>query len=164
MECIDMVSRGGTMQAVINTEAEYDSLISARFREPLQDYWNANYDSVLAYVRANNPGLSDSVYALLVRQIFYSFLPFRGTDTCSQPTIDFTSYTLLGQDANGGGCKRPDYQVTVFRDNVLSQIIFKVRLVEHGSCEMGFDRNEWVLVPKIPEGFRVVFQEEKIKL
>ena len=164
MKCMDLVSIGGKMEVVVNSQTEYDSLIYARFTKPLQDYWNAYYDSTLLYVRQNTPGLSDSEYALLVRNIFYSVLPFKGTDSCSHPSIDFAHYTLLGLDANAGGCKEPDHTIFVSINKVKKEIIYKIVILEHGTCEMGFNRNKWILIPKLPESYRVLFQKEFIQV
>ncbi len=161
--CMDKVSIGDKLQTIVNTQATYDSLIYARFQKPLDDYWSANYDTVLYYVRQNHPGLSDSEYAVLVRQVFYSTLPFMGTDTCSQPAINFQRYTLLGQDAYAGGCKIPDYQITLLRDDAKKEIIYRIKIIEHGYCKMAINRNKWILVPKIPKSFRVIFKKEYTK-
>lgn len=157
---MDKVSIGGSLQVIVNTQATYDSLIHARFQKPLDDYWKANYDTVLNDVRRNHPELSDSEYAVLVKQVFYSTLPFMGTETCSQLAIDFQTYTLLAQDAHAGGCRIPDYQIILHRDDFKREFIYKIKIVEIGSCETAIDRNIWILVPKIPESFRVVFQKE----
>lgn len=158
--CMDKVSLGGNLQVVVNSQSSYDSLFYTRFRKPLDDYWNANYDDVLYHVKRNHPGLSDPEYEILVRQVFYSTLPFMGTENCGQPAIDFQLNTLLGQEANAVGCSVPDYQINVLRDDIKHELTFRVRIIEHGSCEMLIRRNIWILVPKIPEWYRVVFEKE----
>ena len=163
MDCLDRVSIGGTVQAVVNSQSEYDQLIYDRFTRPLQEYWNANYDSTLAQIRRRYPGLSDEEYARLVRQAFYSSFPFRGTDSCSTPAIDFTNFTLLGIDALAGGCTRPDYEMTVVRNDSTQTVTYKVRITQHGRCEIGWNRNKWILARKIPGNYTVQCEREYIR-
>lgn len=160
MRCMDRVSIGGTLHAIIRNQAQYDSLIYIRFQKPLDDYWNAHYDTALYYVRQNNPGLSDSEYAILVREEFYKFLPFRGTENCTQPSIDFTQFTLLGLDAHASGCENPDYNIFVSKNNEKKELVYKIVILEHGYCDMLVSRNKWILIPKISESYSVVFQKE----
>jgi len=160
MQFMDLVSSGGTTEVVVRTQAQYDSLVYRRFTKPLQDYWNANYDTVLYYVRRNNPGLSDFAYTVLVREAFYQFPPFRGTENCSRPYIDFTHFTLLGFNTSAGGCSRPDYTILVARDDNKRELEFKILVLQHGGCEMEFAKNHWILVPRLPDAYHVVFTRE----
>ncbi|MDI6804195.1 MAG: hypothetical protein QME58_10170, partial [Bacteroidota bacterium] len=96
MQCTDLVSIGGQLNVVIRSQAEYDSLTYERFQKPLDDYWKTNYESVLNSQKQRYPGLSDSAYAVLVRRVFYSFPPFRGTDSCSNPSINFNPDCSIG--------------------------------------------------------------------
>jgi len=161
--CMDRVSIGGSLQVAVRNQADYDSLWYARFQKPLDDYWNQHYASVLSSVKQNHPGLGDSAYAELVRNVFYSVLPFMGTDTCRQPVIDFNEYTLLGQDAHAGGCMVPDYQIAVIRNDIEEELTFKITIVKHGYCSQAIMSNKWILVPQIPESYSVVFQKEYIQ-
>jgi hypothetical protein len=95
MGCMDLVTSGGILQAVIRSQSQYDSIIYARFRKPLDDWWNANYPTVLSYVKQQYPNLSDAQCDSIAIIRMYTFAPVRGTDTCTQPTIDFSRYTLL---------------------------------------------------------------------
>jgi hypothetical protein len=158
--CVDKVSMGGTLQAVIRSQEEYDRLILDRFTKPLQDYWNENYQSVLEIVRRRYPGLTEQQYADSVRRIFYSTPPFMGTENCSHPSFDFAKYALLGQDSHGTGCRQPDYTINVSSDNETRTVIFTVSILQHGLCEIAFNRNTWVLVPRLPPGYTVRFQKE----
>ena len=158
MGCMDMVSQGGQLQVAINTQPAYDSLIYARFQKPLDDYWRDNYDSVLYHVRENHPALSDSEYAILVRDVFYQLLPFRGTDSCTQPTIDFRKFTMLGMSSAGGGCNPPDYYLTVLRDRTTGEVLYRIEVLQHGTCDIAFTRNSWVLIPKLAASEKVRFQ------
>lgn len=160
MECTDLVSMGGTLNAVIKSRPEFDSLIYQLFQKPLDEYWNLHYESILNSQKQRYPGLSDSEYVLLVRRVFYSVLPFRGTDSCRNPYIDFNHYTLLGHDVHAGGCRIPDYQITLLQDDQKKEIIYKIKIVQYGYCSMLIPRNKWILIPKISDSYRVVFQKE----
>lgn len=159
LTCVDMVTTGGALEVVINSQQEYDQLIFQRFTKPLQDYWNANYPSVLRSITNRYPGLTDQQYADSVRRILYSVLPFRGTEKCSHPGFDFSRYTLLGQDSHGGGCSQPTYATSILRDDQNGTVTFTVNILQHGNCAMGFSRNTWVLVPKVPPGYTIRFQK-----
>ena len=161
MEGMDKVSIGGELEVVIKSQKEYDELIYQRFQKPLDDYWNANYESVLQSVKQQNPGLTDEEYEDLVRQVFYSVLPFRGTENYTHPVINFSKYTLLGQEANSGGCELPDYNIEIERNG--KEYIFWVTIKRKGDCEMGIPKNKWVLIPKIASGYRVKFNKVEIR-
>jgi hypothetical protein len=164
MECTDLVSMSSKLEATIRSQGAYESYIFKQFTIPLRDYWNANYESVLNSMKQRYPGLSDTEYEALVREVFYSILPFRGTDSCCNPVIDFDHYTLLGYDAHAGGCRTPDYQITVLQDENKKEIIYKIKIIQHGYCLMAFSRNKWILIPKISPSYRIVFQKEYLYL
>ena len=163
MGCLDLDYLAPPLQAVVHNQAEYDSLIFERITKPLQDYWNANYDTVLGFIRRTNPGLSDSEYAILVRDHFYSGPPFRGTNQCSNPSIDFSRYTLLGINANSGGCRTPEWDIFVSRDDFKKEITCRVVTVQQGHCSMLIMSNKWILIPRIPDSYKVVFQKETVQ-
>lgn len=160
MQCADLVSMGDQLEVVIRSQAEFDSLIEARFQKPLDLYWNEHYASVLNLVKQRYPGLSDSAYARLVRQVFYSFLPFKGTDSCNHPSINFNEFILLGLSAHGGGCRIPDYEIDVFQDDLNKEMIYKIKIIQFGYCSMAILKNKWVVVPKVPGTYRIIFQKE----
>ncbi len=158
LACMDRVSIGGTVRAVVRTQEEYEALIHQRFTKPLQDYWDAHYDSVLARQMERYPGLTPEEYEDLVRAVFYSVLPFRGTEGCEHPEIDFATHTLIGMDASSDGCEEPEINIkytppTAERDAVL--VIF---VHQFGACEIGRLENVWALVPSIPEAAGVRFE------
>lgn len=160
LEGMDQVTSGGNLQVVINTQAEYETLIYNRYTKPLQEYWNAHYLSILQSVKNNHPNLSDSEYTVLVKNVFYSVYPFRGLEGYSHPSIDFSRYTLLGQNVDGGGCRKPDYLVSIIRIDSLRMVTFKVMVQQHGICKAPFVKNQWMLVRKIPETYKVAFAVE----
>lgn len=83
-----------------------------------------------------------------------------GNAACGDSVIDFTLYTLLGQNGTASGCREPFYQITVLRDDLKKEIVYKLMIIEHGNCQPAFLRYLWILVPKVPESYRVVFQKE----
>lgn len=76
--------------------------------------------------------------------------------------IDFSTKTLLGQYAMGGGCSI-DYERNVKRFDEDKKIIYTVEVKEKGNCDMaGFSMN-WITVSKnlIPSGYGIEFKVEK---
>ena len=160
MSCLDRVSIGDNLQTVIRNQLQYDSLKYVRFQKPLDDYWNANFPSVLASIKQSRPGLSDSQYDSIARYIMYSVAPFRGTDTCSQTSIDFSKFTLLGQYAATGGCISPTYQMYVCSFDSMKTVVYKLHVIRHGGCDAAFLRNKWVLIPRISDSCKVIFEKD----
>ncbi len=156
MECMDMVSIGGKFEAVINSQEEYEKLIYDRFQMPLDYYWDTNYDATLQFVQQQYPGLTDEEYERLVLEMFYSALPFKGTENCSHPEINFDKYTLLGQAAHTSGCELPEYIIEVERNR--SEYVYRVTIKRIGDCEMAISKNKWILIPKIPREYPVKFE------
>ena len=157
MEGLDKFFIGGKLEAVITSQSQYDSLIYYRFQKPLADYWNVNYEIVLADVKEQNPGLTEDEYKTLVKEIFFSSWPFEGTENYTHPKIDFSEYTLLGQDANSGGCEMPDYKVEINKDGF--NVIYRLTVIPKGYCELTILKNMWILIPKLPKGYSVKFEK-----
>jgi hypothetical protein len=72
------------------------------------------------------------------------------------PEIDFSKYSLLGFWATGGGC-----EIKIVREVTSSdedgKYYYKIKIIECGLCDMlRYDAN-LVLVPKLPEDFKVDF-------
>ncbi|MFZ2322183.1 MAG: hypothetical protein WAV89_00660 [Ignavibacteriaceae bacterium] len=157
MDGLDKFFVGGQLEAVITSQSQYDSLIYSRFQKPLADYWTANYEAMLEYVKIQNPGLTENEYKALVKEIFFSSWPFEGTENYTHPQIDFSKYTLLGQDANSGGCETPDYKVEIKKDGF--NVIYRLTVIPKGYCEMAILKNMWILIPKLPKGYSVKFEK-----
>jgi hypothetical protein len=158
MTGMDKVSMGGGLQVVIRTQAEYDRLVYDRYTKPLQDYWDKYYASILESVKSNYPNRSDSEYVVRVKQVFYSALPFKGTEGYVHPTFDFSKYTLLGQSVTGHGCSVPTYQPSVLRNDKDRSILFRVVVQQEGTCDMGWDKHVWMLVRKVSTNYVVNFE------
>ncbi len=86
------------------------------------------------------------------------FLPHNST-TCSEaelPAIDFTRYSLLGRYAEGT-CS-VFFTREVLKKETEKKITYKVSTQECGFCErLNFSMN-WVLVPRIEDGYTVDFE------
>ena len=86
------------------------------------------------------------------------FLP-NNTPACAEaePTaIDFSRYSLLGMYAEGT-CS-VFYTREVTKEEAIKKYIYKVSTQECGFCErLAFSMN-WVLIPKIEEGYSVEFR------
>jgi hypothetical protein len=162
MECMDIVSLGGKFEVTVNSDSEYEDLIYTRFQKPLDDYWNAHYNSILQSVKTRYPGLTDEEYEELVRETFYNFLPFKGTENWSPPKIDFSKYTLLGQSAHASGCKSPDYNIKIIKKEKDNELVFKITITEYGTCEMFIAKNKWILISKIDKSYKVRFEKDFI--
>jgi len=158
MEYLDKVSVGGNLEVVISSQEEYDELIYQKFQKPLDEYWENNYESILLSVIQQNPGLTDEEYEILVRERFYLFAPFSGTENSNHLQIDFSKYTLLGQAAHSGGCELPDYIIEVGKYNNKREYVYRVIIKRNGDCAAAFNKNEWVLIQKIPKDYSVKFQ------
>ena len=71
-------------------------------------------------------------------------------------SVDFSTYTLLGNYAQGG-CDVA-FTRSVIRDDNSKKYSYTVTVREAGSCKkLGFSMN-WVLVPKLPPGYAVDFR------
>ncbi len=155
---MDKVSNGGSLNVVIRNQTQYNYLIYNRFEKPLADYWNTHYESVLQSVMEQHFGLTEEQYDSLVSLIFYSSLPFKGTENCSHLEIDFSKNTLLGVAAHAGGCENPTYDIKYSFDPLQLQYTLRIKIGEFGTCSMAINKNIWVLVPKIEGGYSVNFE------
>lgn len=159
LPCIDMVSPGFRLGVVARTQEEYDRLIYEKFERRLEEYWEKNYPSVKESLRRRHPDISDDELEDLVREYFYSTYPFRGTEDCTLPEIDFSQYSLIGQGTTAGGCEEPGYGIEVFRDDEAKEYTFRITIFVYGFCMSGINSNHWVLVPRIPPSYEVAFEE-----
>ena len=83
-----------------------------------------------------------------------------GSPTCENfvlPSIDFSQSTLLGKYTYGSGCS-VTFERHVYIDDANRQIIYSITVIEEGNCEMlGMSMN-WIIIPKVPQGYSVVFE------
>jgi hypothetical protein len=156
LHCTDLYAGDGDYQVVINDQSTLDSFIYEHYQRPL-DEW---YQSVVEYFRRDYPGLSDSAYAALALDHLQMFPQWNGTVDCSNPSIDFSTHTLLGQTVSCGGCGDVEYTVNYKQDYFGRYYTFSVQAIQHGYCDMGWETTVWLLVPKIPRGYSVRFETQ----
>jgi len=75
---------------------------------------------------------------------------------CDLPIIDFNSNTLLGLYAEGQCEVKFIRNVTLSNDEC--QYFYKINVNECGSCKKLDCSYNWVIVPKLPDGWTVVFE------
>jgi hypothetical protein len=73
-------------------------------------------------------------------------------------TIDFNYYSLLGLYADAGGCIWSVTREVTQMDNE-KQYHYKVTAYACGICKKEFYDHNWVIVPKLPEGWTVTFEK-----
>ncbi len=78
--------------------------------------------------------------------------------SCTLPSIDFTTKSLLGLFATGG-CEVKYIREVTSIDNE-SKYHYKVTVKSCGTCQKESYSYNWVTVPKIPEGWDVTFEIE----
>jgi hypothetical protein len=91
---------------------------------------------------------TDSSYQLLL-----------GNSVCqnfSLPPIDFNQYSLLGKFTRGQ-C-RVTFKPQVVVSATSMQYVFTIYIFEKGSCKKEAQDMNWVLVPKLPPGYSVLFE------
>jgi hypothetical protein len=70
--------------------------------------------------------------------------------------IDFNQYTLLGKYASGA-C-RVIFERNVSKNLEQKQIVYIISVLQCGICKTNWESMNWVLVPKIPDNYEVVFE------
>lgn len=81
---------------------------------------------------------------------------FSDAHQCTPPEIDFTRYTLLGLYADGG-CEA-SFARKVTRDDSEDSFHYTVKVKDCGDCESLQVSYNWVLVPRLPDGWTVTFE------
>lgn len=72
------------------------------------------------------------------------------------PEIDFSQNTILGNHASGTGCS-VDFEKHVYRDDENNRILYIVKVIEEGLCEMyGWSRN-LMTIASVPSDYSVEF-------
>jgi len=82
-------------------------------------------------------------------------------DTAQLPEIDFNHYDLLTKKTSGSGCGA-SYSREVIKDDNNKTINYNIQVTYNGMCEKLIISRNWVLVPKIPDGYTVNFKVEEI--
>jgi hypothetical protein len=75
--------------------------------------------------------------------------------------IDFFRYTLLGRYTSGG-C-HVNFDRNISRDVARKQLFYEIKVQQCGTCETHNESMNWVLVPKISDDYKVLFNVEKCR-
>lgn len=76
------------------------------------------------------------------------------------PDLDFQHYTLLGYPGMEGGC-RVEFIPRIHKDPAAMAYVYELGAVVYGTCKMLNMRENWVLVPRLPEGYTVEFRRKE---
>ena len=79
-----------------------------------------------------------------------------GQPTCNLPKIDFSTYSLLGQRASGQCDVKFIREVT--RVDSERKYHYKVVAKNCGACKKETYSDNWVTVPRVPNGWTVTFE------
>ncbi len=82
-------------------------------------------------------------------------------DGVTYEPIDFSKYTLLGKYVPGSGCE-VIYSRNATRDDEAKKVSYEIKADQYGVCDCSHPSMNWVLIPKIPEDYNVVFSVELI--
>ena len=97
--------------------------------------------------------LDDSTYQSTFQDLF------TGEIKCELPTINFSNESLLG--FYGSGQCNVKFKKDVTSDENNSQYIYKLTVIDCGSCKsMGLSYN-WVTVPNLPDDWTVTYEIEE---
>ncbi|MBN1156055.1 hypothetical protein JXA85_00420 [Candidatus Woesearchaeota archaeon] len=78
-------------------------------------------------------------------------------DDFELPPIDFSQKTLLGKYTSGTGCEI-GFSGLVYKDDNENKVYYVIDVAEEGNCQaLGISMN-WALIPKVHEGYEVVFE------
>lgn len=77
--------------------------------------------------------------------------------------IDFDKYTLLGVKIYTGHCQTPPLKYRTAKYSTKKEYILSISYLAGGICRGVSYHDIWVLVPKIPEDYRVIFETEAVK-
>ncbi len=100
----------------------------------------------------------DSTFQLLAIDLRYNFTNRPECKTAVPNAIDFSMHTLLGKYATGQ-CG-VDFIREVTEDVANHRYIYTIKVLECGLCKAARISMNWVLVPKLPQGYTVKFEVE----
>jgi hypothetical protein len=81
-------------------------------------------------------------------------------DTAQLPNIDFSKFSLLTKITIGGGCNA-NYERTITKDTKNKKIIYQITATYNGHCYMQIINRNWVVTPKIPDDYTIVFNVDQ---
>ncbi len=77
------------------------------------------------------------------------------------PKINFERFTLLGLSTDVVGCEA-EVKKSVSRDDVKKEIRYTVYGIAYGTCEKANFSNNFILIEKIPEDYKVKFDVKEV--
>ena len=105
-------------------------------------FFNMQDDKLIIRTAAEYSALTDSLAAI--------------DNSCTFPTVDFDSYSIVGLKTFGSGCSRT--YLRSFSESGNDEYLYKVTVRECGMCEPLETTNNLVIVPKLKDGWTVKFE------
>jgi len=112
---------------------------------------NVLFKPTLSYSKEEQIITSDSL------NIFGFVVSFDNGETYNP--VDFSQYSILGKYAAWDGCMA-FFDRNVTKDAKKKKYIYTIRTISCGNCMLGGGSSNWVLIPKIEDGFAVEFVVE----
>jgi hypothetical protein len=128
----------------ITDQCKFENII---FGECFTRFYNYGQDQI---VITNNE--TYLIFCDSVRVLPYS----PNCDSATPEIINFTQYSLLAVSTGGGGCDAY-YERKILKDIQHKKIIYKIKARYTGECMAILSSWNWVLIPKIEEGYSVEF-------
>ena len=75
----------------------------------------------------------------------------------ARPVINFSEKTLIGKSVGVSGCGA-SFDKNVYKDTKNKKIIYEIKARGSGFCMGWFESYNWILIPKIPEDYKVEFK------
>lgn len=73
------------------------------------------------------------------------------------PTFDFEDVTLIGKATMASGCSR-EFERKVTKDDEDKKVVYKIGIIQYGTCEPAFLSNNWIVIDRIPDDYQVFFK------
>ena len=173
-DCV--IGAGWSEKQVITTKEEYEDLIY-NYHKNYLDYLvhlgkitpadvPADYKDKLMKLR-DQEILTEAGYVSKIDSKFGQLLkspdvsPFAVRfQNCQLPNIDFARSTLIIKDLKLGGCHKPLIEKHINNDPDKKAYIINLDISEQGFCQVLMYQSVWFVVPKLPEGYQVLFDEK----
>lgn len=78
------------------------------------------------------------------------------------PEVDFSQYSVLGNHGVGSGCT-VTFEKAVLIDDKDKSYLYQLTIHEAGACEKTSNDRNLILVPRIPEDYKVIFSQSSQK-
>jgi len=101
------------------------------------------------------PNLPQTEYIIDNDTVYQQLLSNSVCSGYTLPAIDFAQYTLLGKFATGQ-CK-VEFHRQVTKDDAAKTYNFTIYVCDRGICKKEAISMNWVIVPKLPQGYTVTF-------